>query len=127
MPIQSSAQARHIIAVACSIAIIADMSFSFIGMGRSIIRIMVLHMSAQLMHIAEPPIPSIDMEPAHIVHACSHAEHASMHFCIADMSMPAIGPWADSLIIDIICVVSSIALSYLPAARGGRSLRWAVP
>ena len=84
-------------------AIMAAMSMSFIGIGRSIIRIMVLHISAQLMHIAEPDMPSIDIiEPAHIVHACSQAEHASIHRCTIAMSMPAIGPWADSLIIDII-------------------------
>ena len=102
MPMQSSPQARHIADVAWSIDIIAAMSRSLVGIGRSIIRIIVLHISAQLMHIAEPDMPSIDMEPAHIVHACSHAAHASIHRCIMDMSMPAIGPWADSLIIDLI-------------------------
>lgn len=115
---QSSAHALHIVDVACSIAIIAAMSRSFIGIGRSIMRIIVLHISAQLMHIAEPDIPSIDViEPAHIVHACSHAEHASIHRCIIAMSMPAIGPWADSLIMDIIRPVSSITRSHLPATR----------
>jgi hypothetical protein len=117
---QSSAQARHIIDVAWSMDIIAAMSRSFIGIGRSIIRIIVLHISAQLMHIAEPDIPSIDIEPAHIVHACSHAEHASIHRCIRAMSMPAIGPWADTLIIDIIPVISSTAHPP-PAGTGGRA------
>ncbi|WP_258046188.1 hypothetical protein [Leifsonia shinshuensis] len=81
------------------------MSPPFVGIGRSIMRIIVLHISAQLMHIADPDMPSIDIEPAHIVHACSHAEHASIHRCIIVMSMPAIGPWADSLIIDIIPLI----------------------
>jgi hypothetical protein len=104
----SSEQALHIAAVVSSMDIIAIMPISLDGIGRSIMRIIVLHISAQLMHMAMPGMPSIDMEAAHIVQACSAAEQASMHFCIADMSMPAIGPSADSLIIDIICVVSFI-------------------
>ena len=52
---------------------------------RIIERIMVLHMSAQFMHAGEQSIIWVE----HTVHACSQAEHASMHACITDMSIIA--------------------------------------
>jgi len=48
-------------------------------------RIMVLHMSAQFMHAGEQSIICVE----HTVQACSHAEHASMHACMTDMSIIA--------------------------------------
>jgi len=42
----------------------------------------------------------MDIEPAHIVQACSQAEHASMHSCITVTSMPCI----ESECISIICI-----------------------
>jgi hypothetical protein len=71
--------------------------------GRIIIRMVVLHMSAQfmhmLMHLTMPP----DMPAsAHIVHACSHAAHASMHSCITDMSISAGMP---AISLDMLCII----------------------
>ncbi|WP_297412277.1 hypothetical protein, partial [Naasia sp.] len=65
--------------------------------GRSIIRIIVPHMSAQLAQsAAQVPMPSMpDIESEHIVQACMQAEHASMQFCIAVMSMPDITEVSD--------------------------------
>lgn len=67
----------------------AIMTVAFMPAGRIIIRIMVLLMSAQLEHMAaQRAMPSISiMLFEHIVQACSHAEAASMRFCIAAMSM----------------------------------------
>ncbi|MFE6736381.1 hypothetical protein [Microbacterium sp. NPDC057650] len=46
-------------------------------------RIMVLHMSAQFMQAGAQSIICIEQT----VHACSQAEHASIHACITDMSI----------------------------------------
>jgi hypothetical protein len=77
-------------------------------------RIVVLHMSAQVAHIAPqrsmPSMPLID--PEHIVQACSHALAASMRRCIAAVSnviavsMPGIAP-IDSFIIPM-SIASSV-------------------
>lgn len=91
----SSMHARHIAMQASSIAIMLDAS---IPIGRIRARIIVLHMSAQFMHIAEHDIieSSICMSfigaDAQIVHACSQAEQASIHACMTAMSMASIGP-----------------------------------
>jgi hypothetical protein len=72
----------HIAMQASSIAIIDAGVMPCI---RIIDRIMVLHMSAQFMHAVEQSIIWVE----HTVHACSQAEHASMHACITDMSIIA--------------------------------------
>jgi len=62
--------------------------------GRIIMRIIVLHMSAQFMHIVmheDMSMPMPDMLSAQMVHAISQAEQASIADCIFAMSMPAIG------------------------------------
>lgn len=86
----SSAQALHIIVVAWSIDIMLSMCMPF---GRIIDRIMVLVMSAVFMHMPEhmAMFSPIIIDPAHIVHACSQAEHASIHSSIIAMSMPDAG------------------------------------
>ena len=52
---------------------------------RIIERIIVLHMSAQFMHAGAQSIICVEQT----VHACSHAEHASMQACMTDMSIIA--------------------------------------
>ena len=52
---------------------------------RIIERIIVLHMSAQFMHAGAQSIVCVEQT----VHACSHAEHASMQACMTDMSIIA--------------------------------------
>lgn len=102
----SSAQAWHIAMHASSIIVMVGI---FMPVGRIIIRIMVLHMSAQFMHVAMhlavPVMPSAAHMSAHVVQACSHAAHASIHSCIVAMSMSGIGVstifiiWTDVFII----------------------------
>jgi methionine-rich copper-binding protein CopC len=89
----SSMHALHIAMHASSIA---DMDAMSMPIGRIMARIIVLHMSAQFMHMVAHDIimPSSMPCPEHTVHACSHAEQASMHACMTAMSMlsmPAIG------------------------------------
>ena len=80
---QVADQAVAMVDIASHIAIID------IGcIGRRAIRIVVLAMSAQSRQIAVC-IASRPGIAAHMVHACSQALHASTHFCIAAMSMPA--------------------------------------
>ena len=82
----SAEQARHIMIVVCIIDVMTCMSQPFM---RSIMRIMVSQTSAQFAHIpAHRPMPSPASASAHITHACMHAERASIHSCIIDMSMP---------------------------------------
>ncbi|MGO1850836.1 MAG: hypothetical protein ACTH0F_16765 [Microbacterium sp.] len=50
---------------------------------RIMLRIIVLHMSAVFMQAGAQSMPWVE----HTVHACSQAEHASMHACIIAMSM----------------------------------------
>lgn len=69
----------------------APIGSASIAIGRIIARIIVWHMSAHIMHIWLCRIISSmvisEGEPAHIRQACSQALHASMHSCIADMSI----------------------------------------
>ena len=88
--------------------------------GRIIMRIMVFDMSAVFMHIAaHTSIPgAMVIEPAHMVQACSQAEHASMHSCIIAMSIPSI----ESECISIICIaVFDIVFVQPGLSRVGRS------
>lgn len=78
----SSMHIWHIAMQASSIAIIVAGVMPCI---RIIERIIVLHMSAQFMQAGEQSIICVE----HTVHACSHAEHASMQACMADMSIAA--------------------------------------
>ncbi|WP_210480991.1 hypothetical protein [Naasia sp. SYSU D00948] len=82
----SSRQARHIAMQASSAIIMLSRSMP---MGRSIIRIIIPVMSAVLAHMAaHVPMPSMPaIVSAHIVQACMHAEHASIQFAIAVMSI----------------------------------------
>jgi hypothetical protein len=97
MASHSSAVLMHITTMAWSIAITAT---PFIPFGRSIMRIIVLAESAQFRHIPEHIAMSADtvIDPAHIVHARSQSEQASMHSCIVAMSMPGIESECASII-----------------------------
>lgn len=109
----SSMQAWQVAMHASSAAIIAGM---FMPMGRIIMRIMVEHMSAQFMHIDLAPAMSSPMAwSAHIVHAISQAEQASIQACIFIMSMPSTG-------IDMLIIMSLIALIATADRRGTESL-----
>jgi hypothetical protein len=100
----SSEHAEHVAMHACSIACIAAMSKP---VGRIIMRIIVLQTSAQSMHIdAHFIIPSAMPLSAHIVHACSQAEHASMHSCIVAASIAGM-PIAS---IDMFRIISAVML-----------------
>jgi hypothetical protein len=95
----SSAQALAMVIIAWCIAIIDGVCMAI---GRSIIRIVVPAMSAQFRHIDMDMRMSSPMaESAHIVQACSQAAQASMHRCIASMSMPVMGVVITSLILSI--------------------------
>ena len=90
------------VAQACSIACIEGMSNP---LGRIIMRIIVLQTSAQSVHIdAHLIMPSAIALSAHMVHACSQAEHASMQRCIVIMSMAGI----PKVSIDIVCIISAV-------------------
>jgi hypothetical protein len=68
-----------------------------------------------LMHFTMPP----DMPAsAHIVQACSHAEHASMHSCIIIMSME-VGIPAISL--DMFCIICAVRVMARTPSRGCRA------
>jgi len=72
-------------------------------------RIIVMATSAVLMHIdAHRPMLSPASASAHIVAAIDAAEHASMHPCIIDMSMPVISD------IGMVFIMSAIMLIALP-------------
>ncbi|WEG09265.1 hypothetical protein PU630_01510 [Microbacterium horticulturae] len=88
----------HIATHASSMAIMTAGVMPFI---RIMLRIMVLHMSAQFMHSGAQSIISI----AQIVHACSHAEQASIHACIAVMSIDSM-PGIDALLMASIIIAS---------------------
>jgi hypothetical protein len=79
---------------------------------RSIDRIIVLHMSAQFMHAGAHDIICVEQT----VHACSHAEQASIHACMSCMSIMAMPFSADPLDIislDIMSIIiASTALSF---------------
>ncbi len=76
----SSMQTWHIAMHASSIDIIA---VGVIPCIRIIVRIIVLHMSAQFIHAGAHDIDCVEQT----VQACSHAEHASIHACMTDMSI----------------------------------------
>ena len=78
----SSMHIRHIAMQASSIAIMVAGVMPSMRIMDSII---VWHMSAQFMHAGEQSIICVE----HTVHACSQAEHASMHACSTDMSIAA--------------------------------------
>jgi hypothetical protein len=84
----SSMHTWHMAMQASSIAIIDVRSMPAM---RIIDRIIVLHMSAQFMHMGAHDIiwPSI-VCTEQTVHACSQAEQASIQACMRSMSMPAI-------------------------------------
>jgi hypothetical protein len=65
---------------------------------------MVLHMSAQSMHMDAhlAMSPDIIALSEQIVHACSHAAHASMSSFIAIMSMP--GMVIESIILEVMFI-----------------------
>jgi hypothetical protein len=90
-------QVWHIAMQASSIAIIAA---GVIPCIRIIARIIVLHMSAQFMHAGAHDIICVEQT----VHACSHAEHASMHACMTDMSIMSI-PGIDIMSLDIAPII----------------------
>src|SRR6478736_8143835 len=93
----SSMHCWHIAMQASSIAI---MDAGVIPCMRSIERIMVLHMSAQFMHAGAHDIICVE----HTVQACSHAEHASMHACMTDMSIVSM-PGIDFMSLDIMSII----------------------
>src|SRR5688572_26024367 len=79
---------------------------------RSIVRIIVLHMSAQFMHAGAHDIICVE----HTVHACSQAEQASIQACMSDMSivlMPAIDMSLDIMSI----IIESTSHSFRFAVR----------
>ncbi|MFD1713987.1 hypothetical protein ACFSBZ_05835 [Amnibacterium flavum] len=113
----SSMQARHMAMHASSMAV---MLIASIPMGRIIMRIMVMVTSAQFEHMLEQrPAPSMSdpaIASAEMVHACEQAEQASMHSCIAIMSislmvLPLIG-------IAIIMSIVRVMVSSIPRQRG---------
>ena len=107
----SSMQVWHMAMQASSIAIIDAGVMPCI---RIIDRIMVLHMSAQFMHAGEQSIICVE----HTVQACSHAEHASMHACMTDMSIIAMSG-TDSMFFDMApIIIESIAHRFLDRVRG---------
>ncbi|WP_460005071.1 hypothetical protein [Microbacterium xylanilyticum] len=109
-----SMQSWHIAMQASSIDI---MTAGVMPCIRIIDRIMVLHMSAQFMHAGEQSIIWVE----HTVQACSHAEHASMHACMSDMSMACMPGIMSMFFIESI-IIASIASSF-GSPGGGRSTR----
>ncbi|WP_460796622.1 hypothetical protein [Microbacterium sp. GXF0217] len=75
-------------------------------------RIIVLHMSAQFMQAGAQSIICTEQT----VQACSHAEHASMHACITDMSIMSM-PGIDIMSFDMAPIIIE-SISHL-ALRGG--------
>jgi len=102
----SSMQAWHMATQASRAAVMLSMSMPI---GRIIMRIMVLLMSAQFMHmVMQVAIPSPAMESAQIVQAISHAEHASIAACIIDMSIGIMGIEASDMPLDIDIIMSLV-------------------
>lgn len=99
---QSSMHFWHIAMHASSIAIMDAASMPCI---RIIERIIVPAMSAQFMQVTEQSIICVE----HTVHACSQAEHASIHACMIDMSIIAMSG-IDIMLFDIApIIIESIA------------------
>jgi galactitol-specific phosphotransferase system IIC component len=67
---------------------------------RIMVRIIVLHMSAQFMHTDAHDIPWVE----HTTHACSQAEQASIHACMTDMSIVSI-PGIDIMSFDMASII----------------------
>lgn len=107
----SSMHCWHIAIVASSIAI---MTGGDIPCMRIMPRIIVLHMSAAFMHAGAHDIICVE----HTVQACSHAEQASIHACITDMSIMSI-PGIDFMSLDIM----SIIIESIPRLASVRVLR----
>ncbi|WP_177243792.1 hypothetical protein [Microbacterium sp. AR7-10] len=107
---------RHIAMQASSIDIMTGAVMPCI---RSIVRIIVPHMSAQFMHATLQSIICVEQT----VHACSHAAHASMHACMTAMSiisMPEvfISDAIASIIIESM-VRTALVIGVTPGAAGG--------
>lgn len=97
----SSAHAFIIVIVAVIMAIMLALC---IPLGRIIMCIIVPAMSAQFMHMLRHIIMSSPiMASAHIMHACSAAEQASIHSCIIVMPVAPMGMFLAC--ISIICIV----------------------
>src|SRR4051794_40700864 len=102
----SSMHSWHIAMQASSMDIIV---VAFMPCERIIARIIVLHMSAQFMHAGPHDI----IWTEHTVHACSHAEQASIQACITDMSIWTM-PSIDVMSFDIASIImESITRSFL--------------
>lgn len=105
----SAEQARHITTVVCIIDIVTCMSMPFM---RSSMRIIVSQTSAQFEHMAaQRPMPSPASASAHMMHACTHAERASIHSCIIAGSMPFMGISDDDMAPFIMSIVMFIWLA----------------
>jgi len=106
----------HIWHIAMHASSIAIMVAGVMPCIRSIDRIMVLHMSAQFMHAGPQSIIWVEQT----VHACSHAEHASIHACITAMSIIAMS--VDSMFFDMApIIIESIAHRFPSSAAAGLS------
>lgn len=110
-----SSHVAHIAMQASNIAIIDAGVMPCI---RSMARIIVLHMSAQFMHAGAQSIICVE----HTAHACSHAEHASIHACISAMSIVSMPGTADMSFETASIILESIAhlLSSVLDEQGAR-------
>lgn len=106
----------HIWHIAMQASSIAIMTAGVIPSMRSMLRIMVLHMSAQFMQAEAQSIPCV----AQITHACSHAEQASMHACMAVMSIASM-PGIDE--VDIAPIIIASITHTLPSEFRGPAAR----
>src|SRR4051794_18929656 len=111
----SSRHTRHIATHASRAAIMLSRSMPI---GRSSMRIIVSHMSAQLAqraaHLPIPSMPAIASE--HIVQACIQAEHASIQLAIAVMSMEDMIDVSD---MGMFFIISVAALTVCSVPRRG--------
>jgi hypothetical protein len=83
---------------------------------RIIERIIVLHMSAQFMHAGAQSIICVEQT----VHACSHAEHASMQACMTDMSIIAMSG-IDIMFLDMAPIIIESIAHRSPSRVSGRN------
>lgn len=104
--------AAHAMPMSMHAVIIDIMDVRSMPMGRIIIRIMAIDMSAVFMHIDAHVIMSPAQASAHIVAAISAAEQASMHSCIIAMSMPM-------SFFGMVCITFIIMLTGVLALVGG--------
>lgn len=77
-------------------------------------RIVVLHMSAQFMHAGAHDIICVE----HTVHACSHAEQASIQACSTDMSI-VLMPGIDIMSFDMASIIIA-STADRPSSRNGQ-------